>query len=108
MNDVHVHYYVDNVCAWQNLLHFLSSWHAADGSGNGNRRTIAIECIMSYAYNAKDQKSEDNCAKLAATLLKKYNFCIDKSDNKAALQSLQKLERCNELMRDFLSLAERK
>ena len=35
MNDVRVHYYVDNTCAWQNLPHSLSGWHAADGSGNG-------------------------------------------------------------------------
>ena len=77
MNDVRVHYYVDNVCAWQNLPLNLSGWHAADGSGNGNRRTIAIECIMSSAYNAKDQKSEDNCAKLVAALLKKYGLGIE-------------------------------
>lgn len=77
MNDVRVHYYVDNTCSWQNLPLALSGWHAADGSGNGNRRTIAIECIMSSAYNSKDQKSEDNCAKLAAALLKKYNLSID-------------------------------
>jgi len=77
MNDVRVHYYVDNVCAWQNLPLILSGWHAADGSGNGNRRTIAIECIMSSAYNDRDKKSEDNAAKLAAALLKKYNLSID-------------------------------
>jgi hypothetical protein len=77
MNDVRVHYYVDNTCAWQNLPLTLSGWHAADGSGNGNRRTIAIECIMSSAYNSKDQKSEDNAEKLAAALLKKYNLSID-------------------------------
>ena len=77
MNDVRVHYYVDNVCAWQNLPLTLSGWHAADGSGNGNRRTIAIECIMSSAYNSTDKKSEDNAAKLAAALLKKYNLSID-------------------------------
>lgn len=77
MNDVRVHYYVDNTCAWQNLSMNLSGWHAADGSGNGNRRTIAIECIMSSAYNSKDKKSEDNCAKLSAALLKKYNLGID-------------------------------
>lgn len=77
MNDVRVHYYVDNVCAWQNLPLNLSGWHAADGSGNGNRRTIAIECIMSSAYNATDKKSEDNAARLAAALLKKYNLSID-------------------------------
>ena len=73
MNDVRVHYYVDNTCAWQNLPLTLSGWHAADGSGNGNRRTIAIECIMSSAY----KKSEDNSAKLAAALLKKYNLGVD-------------------------------
>ena len=77
MNDVRVHYYVDNTCAWQNLPLNLSGWHAADGSGNGNRRTIAIECIMSSAYNDRDKKSEDNAAKLAAALLKKYNLDIN-------------------------------
>ena len=77
MNDVRVHYYVDNICAWQNLPLHLSGWHAADGSGNGNRRTIAIECIMSSAYNDRDKKSEDNAAKLVAALLKKYNLGID-------------------------------
>ena len=77
MNDVRVHYYVDNVCAWQNLPLTLSGWHAADGSGNGNRRTIAIECIMSSAYSDRDKKSEDNAARLAAALLKKYNLSID-------------------------------
>lgn len=77
MKDVRVHYYVDNTCAWQNLPLTLSGWHAADGSGNGNRRTIAIECIMSSAYNDHDKKSEDNCARLAAALLKKYNLDIN-------------------------------
>ena len=77
MKDVRVHYYVDNVCAWQNLPHSLSGWHAADGSGNGNRRTIAIECIMSSAYNSTNKKSEDNTAKLAAALLKQYGLDIN-------------------------------
>ena len=77
MKDVRVHYYVDNVCAWQNLPLSLSGWHAADGSGNGNRRTIAIECIMSSSYNSTDKKSEDNAAKLAAALLKQYGLDIN-------------------------------
>ncbi len=77
MKDVRVHYYVDNTCAWQNLPLSLSGWHAADGNGNGNRRTIAIECIMSSAYNVTDKKAEDNAARLAAALLKKYNLSID-------------------------------
>lgn len=77
MKSVRVHYYVDNVCAWQNLPLTLSGWHAADGSGDGNRKTIAIECIMSSAYNDNDKKSEDNCAKLAAALLKQLGLGID-------------------------------
>ena len=77
MQDVRVHYYVDNFCAWQNLPLSLSGWHAADGAGNGNRRTIAIECIMSSAYNAADRKSEDNAARLAAALLRQYGLGID-------------------------------
>ena len=78
MNTVRVHYYVDSECAWQNLPLTLSGWHAADGSGNGNRKTIAIECIMSNKYNDTDKKSEDNCARLAAYLLHKYGFGIDR------------------------------
>ncbi len=77
MKDVRVHYYVDHTCAWQNLPLDLSGWHAADGSGNGNRKTIAIECIMSSAYNVTDRSSEDNAARLAAALLKQYGLGIE-------------------------------
>ena len=77
MKDVRVHYYVDHKCAWQNLPLDLSGRHAADGDGNGNRRTIAIECIMSPAYNVNDKASEDNCARLAAALLRQYGLGIE-------------------------------
>ena len=45
MKDVRVHYYVDNICAWQNLPHSLSGWHAADGSGNGNREPSPLNAL---------------------------------------------------------------
>lgn len=77
MGTVRVHYYVDSECAWQNLPHTLSSWHAADGSGNGNMRTISIECIMSGNNTAADKKAEDNAARLAAELLKTYGLDIN-------------------------------
>lgn len=52
MKDVRVHYYVDNVCAWQDLPHSLSGWHAADGSGNSNKeplpRVYYVLCIQFY------------------------------------------------------------
>ena len=78
MNDVRVHFYVDDTCAWQNLPLSLSGWHAADQDGDGNRRTIAIECIMGRDYMDRDKKSEDNAARLAATLLRQYGFGIDR------------------------------
>ena len=71
MNDVRVHFYVDDFCAWQNLPFTLSGWHAADGGGNGNRKTIAIEVIGNSA------KAEANAVKLAAYLLNKYNLTVD-------------------------------
>ena len=77
MKTVRVHYYVDNVCGWQNLPLNYQGWHAADGSGNGNTTTIAIECIMSPNYNDKDKRSEDNAARLAAALLKQNGLTVD-------------------------------
>lgn len=71
MKDVRVHFYVDDVCAWQNLPLSLSGWHAADGSGNGNSKTIAIEVIGDSA------KAEANAVKLTAYLLKQYGLNAD-------------------------------
>lgn len=78
MNDVRVHYYVDDVCAWQNLPLTLQGWHAADGKGKGNTTTIAIECIMKDSSGTENAKAEDNCARLAAWLLKQKGLGIDK------------------------------
>lgn len=77
MQDTRVHFYVDDVCAWQNLPMTLSGWHAADGDGDGNRKTIAIECIMSGNNTAKDKAAEANAAKLAAGLLNQLGLGID-------------------------------
>lgn len=74
MKDVRVHFYVDDVCAWQCLPLDLSGWHATDGDGNGNRKTISIECIMNGSGDAKDKKAEYNCARLVAYLLDKFKL----------------------------------
>ena len=74
MKDVRVHFYVDDVYAWQNLPLELSGWHATDGSGDGNMKTISIECIMDGSGSAEDKKAEDNCARLVAWLLDKYKL----------------------------------
>lgn len=77
MGDVIVHYYVDDKCAWQNLPHNVHGWHAADGNGDGNWRTIAIECIMDGSGSERSVKSEDNAARLAASLLKEFGLGIE-------------------------------
>ena len=77
MKTVRVHYYVDSTCSWQNLPLSLSGWHAADGSGNGNRRTIAIECIMNGSGDVADKRAEENAARLAAALLKQHGLGIN-------------------------------
>lgn len=77
MNDVIVHYYVDDKCAWQNLPHDIHGWHAADGGGDGNWRTVAIECIMDGTGSERSKKSEDNAARLAAAILKELGLGID-------------------------------
>lgn len=77
MKDVRVHYYVDNLGAWQNLPLTSTSWHAADGTGEGNTGTISIECIMDSAENTDDLKSRDNAARLAAYIL--YSNGLDEN-----------------------------
>jgi len=68
MNTVRVHFYVDEAEAWQNLPLDHQGWHAADGNGNGNTATIAIECI------GNSPKAEDNAARLAAWLLNMHEL----------------------------------
>lgn len=74
MGDVRVHFYVDETEAWQNLPLDQAGWHAADGDGDGNMKTIAIECIMDGSGSSTSKKAEDNCARLVAWLLDKYKL----------------------------------
>ena len=74
MGDVRVHFYVDDVCAWQNMPLDQAGWHAADGNGDGNMKTVAIECIMDGSGSTASKKAEDNCAKLVAYLIEKLGL----------------------------------
>lgn len=78
MNDARVHYYVDDINAWQNLEDTEVGWHAGDGSnGPGNGTTISIEIIMDGSGSKEDLGAEENGALLAAILLKKYGLTIE-------------------------------
>lgn len=74
MNDVRVHYYVDQDEIWQCLPDELINWSCADGTSNpnsGNNTSIAIEVI------GDNLKAEDNCAQLVAYLLNKYELTVE-------------------------------
>ena len=74
MKDVRVQYYVCDTCAWQSIPDDYVNWSCADGTTNpnsGNNTSVAIEVIGNSA------KAEDNAARLAAYLLKKYNLTVD-------------------------------
>ena len=74
MKSVRVHFYVDDLRAWQNLELDSQNWSCADGNGDGNATTIAIECIMKNSYDTESLKSMDNCARLTAYLCVKYKL----------------------------------
>lgn len=76
MGGVIVHYYVDDTGAWQNLRETETGWHASDGNGPGNTKTIAIECIMDGSGSQEDLKSRDNAARLIASIMKRHNWNI--------------------------------
>lgn len=78
MGTVVVHFYVDEVEAWQLLPLDWSGWHAgqkgkldANGSEKGNGNTISIEVI------GNSKKAEENAARLAAAILDLYHLTID-------------------------------
>lgn len=71
MGTTRVHYYVDDVEAWHNLPDNWAGWHAADGAGDGNTATIAIEVI------GKTAKAEENAAKLVAGLMRLHGLTPD-------------------------------
>ena len=77
MNDARVHYYVDDINAWQNLEDTEVGWHAGDGSGPGNGTTISIEIIMDGTGSKEDLGAEANGVILAALLLKKYGLTVE-------------------------------
>lgn len=79
MNDARVHYYVDDINAWQNLREDEVGWHAGDGrkATGGNETTLSIEIIMDGSGSKEDLKAEENGVLLAALLLKKHGLSVN-------------------------------
>lgn len=55
-----------------------NAWHAGDGNGKGNRKTIAVEICYSLSGGERFIKAEKNAAALIAEMLKERGWGIDK------------------------------
>ena len=77
-NQVSFHYAVDDQEIVQGIEENRNAWHCGDGNGEGNRSGIAIEICYSKSGGAKFEAAEKNAAELAASILKKYGWGIDR------------------------------
>ncbi len=72
------HIAVDDFEAVQGLPLDRNGWHAGDGNGNGNRKSIAIEICYSLSGGEKFIKAEENAALLTAAMLKARSWDISR------------------------------
>lgn len=74
-NETSYHFCVDEEHAVQGLPLDRNAWHAGDGNGPGNRKTIAIEIARSTADDESlFDRAEENAAQLTAYLCKEYGW----------------------------------
>lgn len=77
-NEVSFHLAVDDKEVVQGLPLDRNGWHAGDGNGTGNRKSIGIEICYSKSGGDRFIKAEQNAVELIVYLLKKYNWGIDR------------------------------
>lgn len=77
-NQVSFHFAVDDTRAVQGLPLDRNAWHAGDGNGTGNRKTIGVEICYSKSGGADFDKAEKNAAYLCAVLLHRKGYGISR------------------------------
>lgn len=77
-NETSYHFAVDDIQAVQGLPLDRNGWHAGDGNGNGNRKSIGVEICYSKSGGSRFEKAEKNTAELVAYLLKERGWGIDR------------------------------
>ncbi|MEH7787281.1 peptidoglycan recognition protein family protein [Bacillus thuringiensis] len=75
-NAVSFHVAVDDKEAVQGIPFDRNAWHAGDGNGNGNRKSIGVEICYSLSGGDRYYKAEDNAAIVIAQLMKQFNIPI--------------------------------
>ena len=77
--EVSFHYAVDDKEVVQGIPENRNAWHSGDGEyGKGNREGVAIEICYSKSGGARFTQAEKNAVELIVSLLKKYNWGVDK------------------------------
>ena len=77
--EVSFHYAVDDKEVVQGIPENRNAWHAGDGEyGKGNREGVAIEICYSKSGGDRFIQAEKNAVDLIVSLLKKYNWGVDK------------------------------
>ena len=77
--EVSFHYAVDDKEVVQGIPENRNAWHSGDGAnGVGNRQGIAIEICYSKSGGNKFIQAEKNAVDLIVSILKRYNWGVDK------------------------------
>ncbi len=77
--EVSFHYAVDDKEAVQGIPENRNAWHCGDGAnGKGNREGVAIEICYSKSGGNRFIQAEKNAVDLIVSILKKYNWGVDK------------------------------
>ena len=77
--EVSFHYAVDDKEVVQGIPEDRNAWHCGDGaSGKGNREGVAIEICYSKSGGDRFAQAEKNAVDLIVSILKKYNWGIDR------------------------------
>ena len=76
--EISFHYAVDDKEIVQGIPDDRNAWASGDGHGKGNMEGIHIEICYSKSGGTKFDAAEKNAAELAAHLLKKYGWGIDR------------------------------
>lgn len=74
---VSFHEAIDDYRTVQGIEHNRNAWHAGDGHGFGNMRTIGIEICYSKSGGERFEKAERNAAERIAYLMKQYGWTLD-------------------------------
>lgn len=72
------HVAIDDKYAVQAIPFTRNCWHAGDGQGAGNRKSIGIEICYSQSGGSKYMKAEANAIDYIARLLKQYGWSVDR------------------------------